>query len=538
MANPTGAAISAHIIDQSVRIKDMMSGDDPASVAEYSLYRCSALTEPLSKMRKGITVEGLPKPPSQCHLLSDFKCLDRRTVSAHPSLEDSTEEMPSVLSRINVGTRSVLNKINEANGYGIWAELANMDQQRRAYYHRLCQLHSQLCESLNVAQQVENLLENDISFYIEVLQGQHKGQEELPVMGSKFSQALTAHLGSLESALDQKTKILEARNEQFHEMDKKIQELTQQAVLSKNTAFSVADEQVRTIQTKELFKELDDQLSLSRKRSALMREELKEVGIERKEAQAALRSFEAGKHVSMEDFKKLKADLAQARGDQHILKIIKKDRDELFGIVKTLQDEKGKQYEEFYRTKQKLLEIRRFSNNQQVESEKMQKAMQEKNDVLSRRVEGLEAELAEARRCSDAHLALLKKMRKEKAQQSRGASQRENESDPKTTERDDIQGELFELELENNHLMSQLACREQSLRAEKRMRSQLENELEQTRSLLQQKEDEVIAWVNQSRQWNTARAAMEREIENLMDKLSMLLQNNQSEEMEVSQDNS
>ncbi|WOG27620.1 hypothetical protein [Endozoicomonas sp. 8E] len=525
MANPPGAATSAHITDPGVQIKDMMSGDHPDSVAEYSLYRCSALSDPLSKMRKGITVEELPEHPLPCRLLSEFKCLDRRTVSAHPFLKDSTENRPGVLS-----------KINAANGYGVWAELANMDQERRAYYHRLCQLRSQLCESLNVARQVENSLENDISFYIGVLQGQHKDQEALPVMGSKFSQALTAHLDSLESALHQKTTMLEAQDRQFHEMDKKIQKLTQQAVHSKNKAFEAAGEQVRTIQTIELVTQLENELRESHERVTLMQKELDEVRIEKNSAEVALRNIH--ERLRTQGFQKLNQELAQARRDQHSLQITREHKNELFREVKMLKEEKGKQYEELFRVKQKLLETERFSNSQQVESEKMQKAMQENNDVLSRRAERLEGELAEARRCSDAHLALLNKMQEEKAQQSRGASQRENESDPKTTARDYNQEQLSELELENNVLLRQLAYSRESLNAEKEKRSQLENDLQQTRSLLQQKEDEVIAWINQSRQWNTARAAMEKEIQNLMDKLSMLLQNNQSEEMEVSQDNS
>ncbi|WP_257292895.1 hypothetical protein, partial [Endozoicomonas sp. ONNA1] len=197
-----------------------------------------------------------------------------------------------------------------------------------------------------------------------------------------------------------------------------------------------------------------------------------------------------------------------------------------------LKEDNYEQYIELRKLNQKLLEAGRSSDKQQLDLKEMQK----ENDLLSRRVASLELDLEVVRRCSDAHLSLFNKMWEEKVQQSRRSSQRENELYPKTTALDDNQEQQSELELENNVLLRQLTYTQESLKAEKRMRSQVENDLQQTRSLLQEKEDEVIAWVNQSRQWNTARAAMEREIENLMDKLSMLLQNNQSEAMEVSQD--
>ncbi|WP_257252506.1 hypothetical protein [Endozoicomonas sp. SESOKO3] len=455
MANPSNAAIPANVTDPGVRVKDDRSGRHSGSVAEYSLYQCRVLIDPLRKMRSGITVEKLPEPPSPCHLLSDFKCLDRRTVLAYPSLEDSTEDMPTFLRRINA-----------ANGYGVWAELAHMDEQRRAYYHHLCQLHSQLGESLNAARQVENSLENDISLH------------------------------------------------------------------RKNRAFEAADQPFRTLQTNKLVTQLEDQLKVSRLRSTKMQKELEEARIERKKIEAALCNTQAGKSVSVEEFQKLTQELVQARCDQNTLKKIREQNDEQSRKVKTLKEDNYEQYIELRKLNQKLLEAGRSSDKQQLDLKEMQK----ENDLLSRRVASLELDLEVVRRCSDAHLSLFNKMWEEKVQQSRRSSQRENELYPKTTALDDNQEQQSELELENNVLLRQLTYTQESLKAEKRMRSQVENDLQQTRSLLQEKEDEVIAWVNQSRQWNTARAAMEKEIENLMDKLSMLLQNNQSEAMEVSQD--
>lgn len=455
MANPSSAAIPAQVTEPGVPIKDDRSGHHSGSVAEYSLYQCRVLIDPLRKMRSGITVEKLPEPPLPCHLLSDFKCLDRRTVVACPSPEDSTEDMPTVLRRINA-----------ANGYGVWAELAHMDEQRRAYYYHLCQLHSQLSESLNVARQVENSLENDISLH------------------------------------------------------------------RKNRAFKAADQPFRTLQTNKLVTQLEGQLKVSRLRSTRMQKELEEARIERKKIEAALCNTQDGKSVSVEDFQKLTQELVQARCDQNTLKKIREQNDEQSRKVKTLKEDNYKQYIELRKLNQKLLEAGRSSDKQQLDLKELQK----ENDLLSRRVASLEKDLEVARRTSDAHLSLFNKMWEEKFQQSRRSSQRENELYPKTTARDDNQEQQSELELENNVLLRQLAYTQESLRAEKRMRSQVENDLQQTRSLLQEKEDEVIAWVNQSRQWNTARAAMEKEIENLMDKLSMLLQSNQSEAMEVSQD--
>ena len=300
MANPLDSMKPSFtpelLVKEKVQMTREMLSDHPSRAAEYSLNRCRALRGALSMTLAGMTLPKLPESPEQCPYLNGGKELESRSVEASSSW----------LGRL-WSTSTDSQKLSEADQSEVLAELEKMDGKIQSDYRRLCQIHSQLCAVLDIAQQTETSLDNDIPFYDKAVENQQKDQEELGVMANElldefeklkntfltdiqqrdqgryqeydqnpsranFSQALIGHVRSLENELRQKTRMLEAKNQEVQQLDKKIQELTRQVELSEKQMFQALTEQDRLGRVDHLAVQLETDLRETRDRVVLFQD--------------------------------------------------------------------------------------------------------------------------------------------------------------------------------------------------------------------------------------------------------------------------
>lgn len=227
-------------------------GNDSGSTAEYALKRCRVLKGTFSLLLREMIVSELPEQPVTSRFLNGVKSLESRTVAASSSWLGTFWNTPA-------GSRQPAGAIDA----DVQAELEKMDERIQKDYQRICELHAQLCEVLETVRQTEVSLGKDIPFYDQALKSQRKDQEAIQVMANELldefgtlnesflaeiqrrsqrrSQAcdpnlpravfkvLSDQVRTLEDELRQKTLMIQAKGEEAHELDRKVQELTRQA---------------------------------------------------------------------------------------------------------------------------------------------------------------------------------------------------------------------------------------------------------------------------------------------------------------------
>ncbi|WP_422473539.1 hypothetical protein [Endozoicomonas sp. ALB032] len=574
MATPAGTANrpleSNILVNQDVELASELPSNHTRHTAIYSLHQCKALTEILSKMRKATIVEALPEPP----VPSRFKSLKSRTVAVSSFWQRSpTDSGKSV----------------QASKTEILAELDKMDECLQQYYQRICQLHSQLTKTLEIALQTETALSDDIPFYEEVSKSQHKEQQELQLMADK---------------LQKQTKMLEAKDREVHELGADISFLKEQAKISKEHLNRACDQQSIKAIADERVRKLENVIRNVNSNSTSIQKEIKTIREEKKQLDDAFSKIGLKKFSDPQQILKLLQDLESAN------RIVKSSRDQNERIVQ-LEELNNNQSRDLLEVRRRLEEsesyVLRISaknadlsrQNEQLKSQLAkanpgsERKIHEDKGALTRRAEKLEKDLAEANRNYQESIRTIReenavlnrgyqeiirriqeekdlldrayqetirinqeqadhlnwriskaqhtagshqdddiRARLERLEQSRPTEQLENDLRQKATMLKATQEQLSEVESQKAHMLKKLKNMHKKLTAKgidvvpKNTLTELQNNLQRTQSLLQQKEDEVTAWVNRSRQWETDRAALEREIETLRAQPGRFIQNN------------
>ncbi|WP_257252508.1 MULTISPECIES: hypothetical protein [unclassified Endozoicomonas] len=213
MANPLGTGSTSPGTDLNVQVTSETPNRHRGSTTMYSLRRCCALKDTLIGITKGMTWPTVPERPAQCSFLEGGERLESRAVEVSSSGQSS-----STHSR----------KVSEASEAEIRAELEKMDGRIQQDYQRFCEQFSLCNKIVSFAMTTELALDDDILFYQDALLDQHKDQPELQVMFNY---------------LNQKTKMLEDKNQEVLERDRKIQELTRQLEHSEQQRVRAQDEQ-------------------------------------------------------------------------------------------------------------------------------------------------------------------------------------------------------------------------------------------------------------------------------------------------------
>ncbi|WP_422136590.1 hypothetical protein [Endozoicomonas sp. ALD040] len=554
MATPAGTANrpleSNILVNQDVELASELPSNHTRHTAIYSLHQCKALTEILSKMRKATIVEALPEPP----VPSRFKSLKSRTVAVSSFWQRSpTDSGKSV----------------QASKTEILAELDKMDECLQQYYQRICQLHSQLTKTLEIALQTETALSDDIPFYEKALQGQYENQEKLPLMGGDFYQSLTANKRSLENELHEKTRMLEKKNKQVHELGKRIQNLVQRAEQSENKMLAAQNERLRLIEgDQELsflhkrLKDYDSSEKLLKRNLDEAQQELNRVRQQKRDAAKAFEGINRGLKDDLVstnarlidsgyeidrlgiDAAKLKKNLEEAEGSLtaagNDIRKFEEEKDALSKKVKKLEKdlaEANRNYQESIRTIREENAVlnrgyQEIIRRMQEEKDLLDRAYQETIRINQEQADHLNWRISKAQHTAGSHQDDDIRARLERLEQSRPTEQLENDLRQKATMLKATQEQLSEVESQKAHMLKKLKNMHKKLTAKgidvvpKNTLTELQNNLQRTQSLLQQKEDEVTAWVNRSRQWETDRAALEREIETLRAQPGRFIQHN------------
>ncbi|WP_257292119.1 hypothetical protein [Endozoicomonas sp. ONNA1] len=169
------------------------------------------------------------------------------------------------------------------------------------------------------------------------------------------------------------------------------------------------------------------------------------------------------------------------------------------------------------------------------------KELAEEKAALSERADKLESDLSGDREKINHLNHAIFEHRQKNAALSRQIEPLKNELRQKTTMLEAKEAQQSEIESQNarllrklNHAHDLLRVKGPELLEKKKTLSQVQNDLQQTRSLLRAKEDEVNTLAAQSRQFDTDKAAMEREIETLRAELRALSVGSQTTETRAS----
>ncbi|WOG27617.1 hypothetical protein [Endozoicomonas sp. 8E] len=563
MATPAGTANrpleSGILLNQDVEVASELPSKHSGHTAIYSLHQCKALTEILSKMREATIVDALPEAP----VPGRFKSLKSRTAAVSSFWQRSSTDS---------------GKPVQASKTEILAELDKMDERLQKYYQRICQLHSQLTKTLEIALQTETALSNDIPFYEEAFKSQHKEQQELQLMADK---------------LQKQTKMLEAKDREVRELCADISFLKEQAKISKEHLNRARDQQSIKAIADERVRQLENDIRNANSNSTSIQKELKTVREEKKQLAHAFSKIGLKKFSDPQQILKLLQDLESAN------RIVKSSRDQSERIVQ-LEELNNNQSRDLREVRRRLEDSESYvlriraknadlsSQNEQLKSQLAkantgsERKIHEDKGALTKRAEKLEKDLAEANRNYQESIRTIReenavlnrgyqetiriiqaekdvlnrayqetikvnqeqadhlnwriskaqhtagshqdddiRARLERLEQSRPTEQLENDLRQKATMLKATQEQLSEVESQKARMLKKLKNMHKKLTAKgidvvpKNTLTELQNNLQRTQSLLQQKEDEVTAWVNRSRQWETDRAALEREIETL-----------------------
>ncbi|WP_257252505.1 MULTISPECIES: hypothetical protein [unclassified Endozoicomonas] len=534
------------LISQHVQGTTEELNKHPGGTAIYSLHQCCALTEILSKMRAGTVVEDLPAPPKPCRFLNGGKPLESRTVMASSSWMGS-------LRNTRTDSRQPAGAIDAE----VQAELERMDQRIQKDYQRICSLNNQLGNVLEIALQTETALGKDIPFYEKALQKQYENSGKLTAMGSEFFQAVTAKQRSLENELLQKTRMLESKNKQVEQLGERIQKLSQQSEQSGSKILKPGDRKIETV--------LRDRTIILQQALDEARQELKKAREERKEGDDALRKIQEGEYETPERVQKLKKDLNSAnvrlidKGYEidrlhNDAKKLKKDLEEVDRSCTAARKDVRKLEEERYvlskradRLEKDLIEANRgYQDTLRIIQEENAdlnrgyqdtiRRIQEENAELTKLADNLGNHVSAALHSSDYDRDRNLRARIERLEQSRPTEQLEHALLQKAEMLKATQEQLSEVESQKALMLRKLKNMYQKLTAmgvdliPKNKLSQLQNDLQRSQSLLQEKVNELSAFVAQSRQWDTDRAAMQREIETLRAELKAVSIGNQTTE--------
>ncbi|WP_257281185.1 MULTISPECIES: hypothetical protein [unclassified Endozoicomonas] len=202
MNSPSGTASPSSISDQNVQTGSAMfsvSRHPPGSTTTmYSMRRCYEHKYAFRTIWLDLGIPEAPDPPLQSHLLKGAKRLESRTVEVSSSRQASTDSR----------------KHTEASEAEIQAELERMHERIQEDHQRYSELYKLFMKARDIARQAEHELDVDVNFLMEASLCERMDQQQLGVMADE---------------LHEKTTMLEAKDWEIRELERKIRTLTQRA---------------------------------------------------------------------------------------------------------------------------------------------------------------------------------------------------------------------------------------------------------------------------------------------------------------------